>query len=404
MSLRRHWFLLKLAILNTFKRRLRAGLALGSIAFSASVMVVFFGIGDGLKSLVLTQVSNSDLRDVVTIQPRNAQQVPLDQTRLSAIKSISGVGVLEQTAGMVGKLQYHGISLDVPLYGVSEGYFDLVTVSLKSGDTRGALTQGVQNVVITTAALKAFGIQSSDAVGKKIKIAAQIPSALASRQTETVETVDLREYAIAAVLDKDTAAAVYIPLSYVAEKGVDRATQVKIRVSSADKVPTVRESVNRLGFQTTSIIDTIDQVNKVFAIIQRILLFFGAAALVVTVFGTFNTITITLIEETPQIGFLRIMGMHRRDVRFLFVAQSILLTVTGSLVGAIVGVATGGFLNGLIKSLVDDSALGNNIYVFQIPYGQTIIILMLSIALGWLVGIMPAKRAVTINPLDALHS
>jgi ABC-type antimicrobial peptide transport system permease subunit len=402
--MRRHLFLLKIATLNTFKKRLRASLAIGSIAFSAGIMIVFFGIGDGLQSLVVGQVTNSDLRDVITVQPRDAQQVPLNQVTLSKLKSISGVTVVEQSVAIVGKISYHGISLDTPLYGVGESYFDLVTVSSKKGNLHKTLASESQNLVISSAALKAFGISPDEAVGKELKVGVQVPYSLASKQVESEQDFDLRTYKIVAVVDKDTSSAVYIPIAGLTSIGVDSASEVKMRVGSVEKVPTVRDSVSRLGFQTTSILDSIDQVNKVFGFIQRLLLFFGIASLVVTVFGTFNTITLTLIEETPQIGFLRLMGMHKRDVRFMFVAQSIMLTSVGSILGVLAGLLAGGLLNGLVRSLVTDSTLGDSIYIFQIPLTQTIIILMLSIILGWLVGIMPAKRAVTINPLEALRS
>jgi ABC-type lipoprotein release transport system permease subunit len=402
--MRRYLFLFRIAVLNTFKKKLRASLAIGSIAFSAGIMIVFFGIGDGLQSLVLGQVTNSDLRDVITVQPRDVQQLKLDQVTLSRIKSVSGVTTVEQSAAMVGKITYHGIALDLPLYGVSEGYFDLVTSSVRKGSIRKTLPSGSENVIISSAALKAFSILPDEAVGKEIKLGVQVPASLASKQTDDAHDFNLLNYKIVAVVDKDTSAAMYIPLSNLNQIGVDSASELKIRAATVDKVPTVRDSISRLGFQTSSILDSIEQVNRIFSFVQRILLFFGIASLVVTVFGTFNTITLTLIEETPQIGFLRLMGIRKRDVKFMFIAQSIMLTSVGSLLGVAGGLFIGGMLNGLIRSLVTDSTLGSAIYIFKIPVAQTIIILMLSLILGWLVGIMPSKRAVTINPLEALHS
>jgi len=372
--------------------------------FSAAIMIIFFGIGAGLQSLVLNQVSNSDLRDVITVQPRDAEQLPIDQVMISRLKSVSGVTNIEQSAAVVGRLMHRGISLDLPLYGVSTSYFDLVTTNVRSGELHGTFSPDSENIVLSTAALSVFGISPADAIGKTIKVGAQVPSSLASKQTALTKDHELRVYKIAAVIDKDTAAAAYIQLDGLTAVGIDRASEVKLRTSDIEKVPTVRDSVSRLGFQTSSILDAIDQVDRIFGLIQRILLFFGIASLVVTVFGTFNTITLTLIEETAQVGFLRIMGMQRGDVRFLFVSQSIMLTGVGAVAGIAIGFFIGGMLNALVRSLVSDSALGNDVYIFQIPYGQTIIILMLSIILGWVVGVMPAKRAVTINPLEALHT
>src|SRR5690606_41422220 len=93
-----------------------------------------------------------------------------------------------------------------------------------------------------------------------------------------------------------------MPMEYVQEHGVNIAAEVKLLVTIPDKIAEVRETVEQLGFQTSSIRDTIDQVNKIFGVIEIILIIFGGITLIIAVFGTLNTITIALVEQTRQVG------------------------------------------------------------------------------------------------------
>jgi ABC-type lipoprotein release transport system permease subunit len=119
-----------------------------------------------------------------------------------------------------------------------------------------------------------------------------------------------------------------------------------------------------------------------------------------------NTITIELVEATKQIGFLRILGIKASDVGRLFIMQSIILAVTGVIIGIVGGIIVGALTNGAIKAVADQGPVGatNTIYAYQIPVWQIIIMVMLAVLLGWAIGLLPAKRAVAINPLEALKS
>jgi ABC-type lipoprotein release transport system permease subunit len=400
--MRKSWFIFRLILLNTFKRKFRAGLAIGGIALSTCIMIVLFGISEGLRTLVTDTVSSKDVASVVTVSQRN-QQVALDQSRLSQIKSISGVGSVEQSIGLIADITYHGITLNVPAYGISDGYFTSSPPDTIAGEPRGQPTTGSDSIIISTKTAEALSIPPKEALKKKIKITSIISQDHASTLTTETKRLPTKEYTIVAVVDKQALPVIYTPIEDLFKNGVDSISQAKLTLTVPDRAPAVRESVERLGFQTTSVQDSIDEVNKVFNIVQRILVIFGIIALSITVFGTFNVITLTLIEETSQIGFLRIMGMQRHDVGFMFITQSILLTTTGALLGITAGIMFGAIINELVRMQATEESLGFVIYLFRIPVLPVIITLMLSIGLGWLVGALPAKRATVINPLDELR-
>lgn len=396
-------FLFRVAMQNTFKQRTRALLALGSISLSVGVMVVLFGVGIGLQKLVLSAIGGANTKDVVTITPRGNQAIKLNQEKVSAIKSLTGVSTVEEMVGLVGKMNYHGTDLSLPTYAVSSGYFDLSAEDVAVGDLR-QLQTGTDNVVINLGAVQAFDAKASDMHNNPVKLSIDIDKTLAEKQQEDVLTLPVTEYKVRGVIKKANAPVAYIPIETVRTRGVTTLSQLKIRLSSSVKVKEVRQNIEEMGFQTSSIQDSIDEVNRIFSVIQKILVIFGIITLVVTIFSTFNTISLTLIEETPQIGFLRIIGMHWRDVGYMFIAQAVALTTIGATIGIIGGCLIGELINGITQTTANDNSASSSVYIFQIPIVQIIIMLMLSILLGWLIGLMPAKRAVKIGPIEALRS
>ena len=393
-------FILRLAVLNTFKKRLRVSLAILGIALTSSVIVSLFGIQLGLRDLIDSEIKNGQSLDVITVNNRDVQEVRLDQERVSEIQSISGVTEIAESAGLYGTVTYHGISLNAPVYAVSSSYFSMSPSNITTGSTEGE--PRANSLIMSEKALEVFGIERSSAVGKMVNISSILPKKYASNQaTEEVTTPD-KEYKIEGVVSRGDLPVFYVDIEQMKELGLNSVTQLNVRVTTPDKVPEVRETIERLGLQTSSVQDTIGQINQLFDVIQNILIVFGFIVFAITVSSAFTVITLTLMEETKQIGFLRIMGLRHTDVMRLFIIQSILVTTLGALLGCIGGIAVGSVLNGYANILAQDSTFNGDISIFIIPGIQVILILTLSVVVGWLVGILPARRAIRINPLKEL--
>jgi putative ABC transport system permease protein len=398
----RQAFFVRLAIVNTFKKRLRAILAVGSIALTVAAMVSLYGIEIGLKSLINNEISSSDSRDVVTITQRNNQEVRLDEAQLSKIQSISGVSQIGQSVGLVGSAVYHGIDLSMPIYAISDNYFSLSPNKALVGSISASM--GEEGIIVSKKALDVMGISESEAVGTKIKADVVVAKSYFGGVESEGQKLGAKEYEIKAVIDRGELPVSYVAIEPLRAKGLDSVSQLKVRLTSPEKSPAVRETVEQMGFQTTSVQDTIDQIEKLFLVINNTLFVFTVVVFVVTVSGAFTVISLTLIEETRQIGFLRIVGLRSMDVRTLFVIQSIVLTTLGASIGVVAGSLLGMVINGLAKITASAESFSGDISIFIIPVQAIIMILMLAVVIGWLVGIIPAKRAVLIDPLEELRS
>ncbi|MDB5182151.1 MAG: hypothetical protein JWP13_914 [Candidatus Saccharibacteria bacterium] len=398
-------FLIRLALQNVFKRRLRAFLTIGGVAMSTTVMVLLFGLSSGLENMVTAQIDKTAQRNVITVGSKNTKVLKINDKAVTRFQSISGVTSVDKSISLSGQVTYNGISLTIPVYGVTSGYFQAAPITKVAGEVEGKLSGESRAIVLSSSALKAFNLDNS-VVGKKVNLALTINQDNDSDQTEFTRQVTARDFVVAGVIDKGTSLVGYMPAEFLIKQGVDNYSEAVVRVAYPEKVPVIRESIEQLGYQTTNVQDSINQVERIFKIISSILIVFAIITTLITVFGTVNTITIELVEATKQIGFLRIFGIKSSDVGRLFMIQSIILAVSGVIIGVVFGVIAGILTNGAIKAAAAQGPTlsDGSIYAYQIPVWQIIIMVMLAVILGWAIGLLPAKRAVTINPLEALKS
>jgi putative ABC transport system permease protein len=126
--------------------------------------------------------------------------------------------------------------------------------------------------------------------------------------------------------------------------------------------------------------------------ILNILYVLLALSVIVSVFGIVNTLVLTVFERTREIGMLRAIGMTRRQVRRMIRHESVIT----ALIGGVLGIALGIVLGGLLVARVD-------FIVFSVPIASLIVFALMTIVVGILAAIFPARRAARLNVLEALQ-
>ena len=398
----RIFYVFKLAFINVLTKKVRSILTVSGIGLSIGVFIVMIGIGYGMQAIITDQMTQSESLNVVTVTTTKPQDIKLDDAAIGKIKALSGVDKVEEVYNLSGKLAYNGINASTPIYAVTPGYFDINNMPFASGQKITAENTGDKPIVINKNILKAFSIKSpQDAIDKKISIELVLTKDNSTAQKEQVKKYTAGDFKIVGVIDKEDSPVVFIPSTTAKDLGADKASQLKALASYPDKITTIRSSIEQLGFKTASVRDALDQVNRIFNTIRVITVIVGLITLLVAIFGTLNTITITLVEQFREIGFLRIMGIRKSDVRLLFVSESMILSIGGMILGIILGLLIGGIINLMIHRMVSAS-IADKVVLFQTPTFMIILLVGSSILLGWLIGLYPSRKAVKIDPLDAL--
>ena len=137
--------------------------------------------------------------------------------------------------------------------------------------------------------------------------------------------------------------------------------------------------------------DQAKQINTLLALIYILL----ALAVIIAVLGIINTLVLSVVERTRELGLLRAVGMMRRQVRRMIRGESVVI----ALFGAVLGLATGfGFGLALTKAVLSNGIGG----VISIPVGTLVGFVVLALVAGMLAAIWPARRAARTNVLAAL--
>jgi putative ABC transport system permease protein len=133
-----------------------------------------------------------------------------------------------------------------------------------------------------------------------------------------------------------------------------------------------------------------DQVNQVLVILYALL----GLSVVIAVLGIVNTLALSVIERTREIGLLRAVGLGRLQLAGTVTVESVLTAVFGTVVGLVVGVA----LAASLPSVYADDGLSELV----IPWGNLAGMLGLAVVVGVLAALWPATRAARMDVLDAV--
>jgi putative ABC transport system permease protein len=133
-----------------------------------------------------------------------------------------------------------------------------------------------------------------------------------------------------------------------------------------------------------------DQVNQVLVILYALL----GLSVVIAVLGIVNTLALSVIERTREIGLLRAVGLGRLQLAGTVTVESVLTAVFGTVVGLVVGVA----LASALPSVYADDGLSELV----IPWGNLAGMLGLAVVVGVLAALWPATRAARMRVLDAV--
>ncbi|GAA4741205.1 FtsX-like permease family protein [Nocardioides endophyticus] len=129
---------------------------------------------------------------------------------------------------------------------------------------------------------------------------------------------------------------------------------------------------------------------------QFVLMIFAllGLALVIAVLGIVNTLALSVIERTREVGLLRAIGLSRGQLRLMITLESVVIAVLGAVLGVVLGL---GFGIALMYAVRDQG-----LEVISVPVGQLAVFLVLSVVIGVLAAVFPARRAARLDVLRAI--
>ncbi|QGG61241.1 ATP-binding cassette domain-containing protein [Loigolactobacillus bifermentans] len=179
------------------------------------------------------------------------------------------------------------------------------------------------------------------------------------------------------------------------------ATSVAVNIDHLDNVKSVTKKINKLEtsskrqFSATSISSMISTIQTYVSLATNVLAAIAAISLVVSALMIIVTMYMSVSARTKEIGILRALGESKRNVRQLFISESLIIGVLSAVLATVLAFVGEFIANSLLSNIA-------NFAFVQISLGNVITVFIVALIIALLAALLPARSAAKLNPIDAL--
>lgn len=381
----------------------RTWLTIAGMGVGTGAVVTLVGLGFGLQNIILEQIVFGETLLSLSVNNPPSRIVQITDRTLKDFAALPNVKDVAALASFPALITIDGLTGNTFLQGALPPFFRYSGMSAIVGDLfkDGNESKDKDGVILTKAVLKLFAIEEpKDAIGKSVTFRVFI----AKEGSEESEQISIdKTYRVVGVTNEENFIAAIITLpelaSHVSVQVYDKA---QVRVSKGDFLDATQAEIVKKGYVVTALSKTVEQANKIFQGIQAVLAVFGGIALTVSAIGMFNTMTVTLLERTAEIGIMRTLGASSGDIKILFIAEAVIVGFLGGIMGIVFGGTIGFVLNTAMNAAASQFG-GKSVSLFSFPLSFLMFIAIFSAIVGFMTGVFPARRAAGLNPLDAIR-
>jgi putative ABC transport system permease protein len=193
------------------------------------------------------------------------------------------------------------------------------------------------------------------------------------------------------------------PQSFLRDPSQKRSyATLTVKVKQAKSTQDVEESIKRMGFTAVSVADALRGAKNAFILLDIVLSLIGSIALAVSSLGIVNTMVMSILERTREIGIMKAIGASNDDIRRIFLIEASIIGLLGGILGIGLGWSVGRIIN-----------FGANVYIrsqggtagtlFSLPLWLISGAIVFSIFVSLAAGSYPASRAARLDPIRALR-
>jgi ABC-type antimicrobial peptide transport system permease subunit len=411
--------LLAMSLGNYGRARLRSGLTTAGVAIGTALVVLLIALATGAEDNVRRSIfSIGDLR-LVTVQPfqpgaNGLSAVPrmITDDTVAKLKRVAHVdGVYRQFDAPLGMIVEAGDDATIRPQGIEPGApvdrGDLLAGRhLEAGDRAVAVIPGNLARLIASSADAAVGRTVTMRVGGAVKLgstriggsgtprdyAVKIVGVFDEQASQTSFRIPLEDALVAGAENRGlTADAIRETTGY---------SGLAVEADDSTNVADIVKAVQELGFSSFSLKQVVEQIDQGFGVFKGILAGIGGVALLVAAIGIANTMVMSVLERTREIGIMKAVGASPRAIRALFLAEAAYVGVFGGIIGLGLGLAGGQLIDRIIRQL---NPRTNPAPIFVVGPDLALGALALALVVALVAGFLPARRAMRMSALSALR-
>jgi len=387
------------------ERKLRSWLTAISIMIGIAAVSALISFGTGLTTYV-EDLSQKMGQDKIIIQPRGAMlgspldtNVGFDDDDLKIVRNVKGVSEATEMYVESGEIEFDDKKIYVFVMGLDfENYRKLIqelfTINIYKaqeldGDESSKVTLGYNYQLPN----KLF--EKPVRLGDKIKVNGESYKVKGFYEEIGNPGDDANVY-----LTKDGYEDLYGKgdSPYIIARADTGQNMNRLTAKIKDELRDHRnQGRGNEDFDVQTFEQMIETFNNIFAIISGVVVIIALISVIIAAVNITNTMYTSVLERTKEIGIMKSIGATNKDIAFLFVVESGLLGLLGGVIGVILGylVATGG------GRAIAQAGFG----MLQPNFSLALVIgcLLFAFLVGAISGVLPAKRAAKMNPVDSLR-
>ncbi len=377
--------------LRTFKgKSVRSFLTTIGIGVGIGMVLFVVSLGFGVRKILIEQlVKTDDSFYSLEASFGNEGGATLQKKDIEDMSKIAGVAEISPVVDLSGELIKDNIHGAVSVKVVDPNYFRLAGIIPSSGEVfRDAHDVGI---VLSGPALKLFDIDSRFILGKMFNVNIAMPDGRIEEKALPVRGTIEQE--------GENSPLIFIPSVVFSEETFAYRTAL-IRAENAEVVFPLRDILTNRGAFISAKLDLITQATKILNIATILLSVFGATTLIVSAIGMFNTMTISLLERTKEVGIMKVFGATNNNIRAMFLMEAFWIGLFGGLMGLFLGIFFADIFNYGLKILAR-SLNGKPLDLFVRPLWFMALLMLFATLISLLTGYWPARRSVKLSPADA---
>jgi putative ABC transport system permease protein len=399
--------LFKIAMNALLRNKFRAFLTMLGIIIGVASVIAMLGIGQGSKLSIQQQIAGMGL-NLVTVVPGSQQRggVQFGAATMQSLKETDVDAILSECPAVLaatpevrgnGQVVFGALNWPTSLYGENESYLQIRERSVVNGRmfTDKEISSAAKVCLVGQTVIKNLFGEGADPVGQVIrfkKIPFLIIGVLDIKGLNTFgQDQDDLLLAPYTTVQKRVQAITWVNSIYTSAVDAGSTDQAATQITETLRRHHKIKASDQNDFTIRNQAELLSTFSSVSNILTVLLGAIAGISLLVGGIGIMNIMYVSVTERTREIGLRMAIGGKGRDILMQFLAESMLLSITGGVIGILVGIAA---------SKIIGSAMSWPVVV--LPSSEVLsfaVCTIIGIFFGW----YPAKKAASLDPIDALR-
>ncbi|MGC1120827.1 MAG: ABC transporter permease [Candidatus Methanofastidiosia archaeon] len=421
--------LVRIVLRNLNRVRTRTILTTLGVIIGVAAIVTLLSVAMGFQQNITEQLEG--IGDVNQITVQNARFGPgmvrgggavaqsetriLDDKAVKKIEALEGVQAVIPIISVSGTIEVGRYTTRSSITGIDPRKADALDIQMADGrflrgNDKSVIVVGysVDDEFIEKKTQKS--VENLDILGKNAEIIVQRTTDEGEQESKSFR---VRIIGIMEEQGTESDYRIYMPLDLAAqikewtaresniieEEGYDRLT---VEATDSSVVTDLTQKITDLGYQAFSFKEMIDSMNQVFVILQIVLLGIGAISLIVAALGITNTMLMSIMERTREIGIMKVIGASNSDVTRIFLMEALSIGLLGGVGGVTLGYVASKIVDLFAGMYISgQGATAQSIVV--VPVWLVLFAIGFAMLVGLVSGVYPAGKAARLSPVEALR-